>query len=51
MRYIELNPVRANMVSHPADYAWSSYRHNGQEGSPDKVIKPHPLYVQLNKHR
>jgi len=25
MRYIELNPVRANMVSHPAEYAWSSY--------------------------
>ena len=24
-RYIELNPVRANIVSHPAEYAWSSY--------------------------
>ncbi len=24
-RYIELNPVRANMVSHPAEYQWSSY--------------------------
>ena len=49
MRYIELNPVRANMVAHPADYAWSSYRHNGQ-GSPDKGIKPHPLYIQLAEH-
>ena len=29
-RYIELNPVRANMVSHPADYRWTSYRFNGQ---------------------
>ena len=25
-RYIELNPVRAGMVSDPADYTWSSYR-------------------------
>ena len=50
MRYIELNPVRANMVSHPAEYAWSSYKHNGQ-GSPDKVIKSHPLYIQLGKQQ
>ncbi|MGB5259913.1 MAG: transposase [Gammaproteobacteria bacterium] len=50
MRYIELNPVRANMVAHPAEYAWSSYRHNGQ-GRPDKVIKPHPLYLQLDKRQ
>lgn len=27
-RYIELNPVRAGMVSHPGDYPWSSYRSN-----------------------
>jgi putative transposase len=27
-RYIELNPVRANMVAHPAEYPWSSYRGN-----------------------
>ena len=26
MRYIELNPVRAGMVTHPADYPWSSYQ-------------------------
>ncbi len=25
-RYIVLNPVAAHMVSHPADYTWSSYR-------------------------
>jgi len=50
MRYIELNPVRANMVSHPAEYAWSSYKHNGQ-GSPDRVIKSHPLYIQLDKQQ
>ncbi|PLX47423.1 MAG: transposase [Desulfobulbaceae bacterium] len=28
-RYIELNPVRAEMVSDPADYRWSSYQVNG----------------------
>ena len=27
-RYIELNPVAANMVKHPGGYTWSSYRHN-----------------------
>ncbi len=30
MRYIELDPVRAEMVSHPAEYRWSSYRANAQ---------------------
>jgi len=29
-RYIELNPVRTDMVSHPADYRWPSYRANAQ---------------------
>lgn len=26
LRYVVLNPVRANIVRHPADYEWSSYR-------------------------
>ena len=26
IHYIELNPVRANMVKAAGDYAWSSYR-------------------------
>jgi putative transposase len=26
LRYVELNPVRAGIVRHPADYPWSSYR-------------------------
>lgn len=45
-RYIELNPVRAAMVDHPADYPWSSYRCNGQ-GQSDPLISSHPLYRQL----
>ena len=28
-RYIELNPVRAAMVSRPDEYRWSSFRCNG----------------------
>jgi REP-associated tyrosine transposase len=45
-RYIELNPVRAGMVKHPAEYRWSSYRANGQGGA-DSVTTPHGLYVAL----
>ena len=34
-RYVELNPVRAGIVGHPADYPWSSYRfHIGATSSP-----------------
>lgn len=45
-RYIELNPVRADMVSHPAEYRWSSYRTNAQ-GEVDALLRPHPLYEAL----
>jgi putative transposase len=48
MRYIELNPVRANMVNDPSQYRWSSYRHNGL-GQVDERIMPHPLYLSLDK--
>jgi putative transposase len=26
-RYIDMNPVRAGLVAHPSEYAWSSYHH------------------------
>ena len=45
-RYIELNPVRAQMVEAPDDYQWSSYSANGL-GSPDPLVDPHPLYTAL----
>ena len=48
MRYIELNPVRANMVSYPGDYAWSSYLHNAR-GKTDKLIQQHPVYQFLDR--
>jgi len=45
-RYIELNPVRANMVEQPQDYRWSSYA-NHALGKPDDLIEDHPLYLAL----
>jgi putative transposase len=45
-RYIELNPVRANRVAHPAEYRGSSYRANAQ-GEADALLKPHSLYDEL----
>lgn len=47
MRYIELNPIRACMVTHPGDYKWSSYQTNAQ-GKADSIITPHPLYLGLD---
>jgi putative transposase len=47
-RYIELNPVRANMVSHPRAYRWSSYRSNA-EGKMDPLITPHENYLRLGR--
>jgi putative transposase len=45
-RYIELNPVRAGMVTHPSEYAWSSYRRNAH-GEADALVTPHYLYGRL----
>lgn len=45
-RYIELNPVRAGMAEHPAEYRWSSYRANAQ-GESDALIQPHAVYDAL----
>ena len=47
-RYIELNPVRARMVEHPAAYPWSSY--HGNAGDRDiTLLTPHALYLALGK--
>ncbi len=47
-RYIELNPVRANMVEDPSDYPWSSYRHNAF-GIESALCTPHAAYLRLGK--
>jgi len=47
MRYIELNPVRANMVNHPEEYRWSSYLCNGLNKY-NKLITAHKVYEALD---
>jgi len=44
--YVELNPVRANMVKDPKDYPWSSYRAYAY-GKIDNLIDEHPVYPIL----
>ena len=39
-RYIVLNPVAANMVTHPEDHAWSSYRYTARS-----IKKPEFLLI------
>ena len=46
-RYIELNPVRANMVIKPEDYKWSSYNINAL-GLHSDIIVPHDQYLRLH---
>jgi putative transposase len=46
MRYIELDPVRASMVSHPGEYRWSSYACSGTDKA-NPLVSPHPLYDAL----
>ena len=46
MRYIELNPVRANMVAQPSEYQWSSYAAYAT-GKTYPLIEPHSLYQSL----
>jgi putative transposase len=45
-RYIELNLVRAGMVTHPRDYGWSSYRAHA-DGERDDLLTDHKLYRRL----
>ncbi len=45
-RYVELNPVRAEMVRHPREYGWSSYHYHA-EGKSDPLLTPHSMYQRL----
>ena len=42
VRYVELNPVHANMVNQPKDYVWSSARAH-LAGRDDKLVKVSPM--------
>ncbi len=41
-RYIELNPVRAGLVSNPTEYRWSSANAH-MVGADDDLVKVNPL--------
>ncbi len=49
-RYIELNPVRAAMVSSPEEYRWSSYGVNAWGDNSDTVV-PHDEYLNLGNDK
>ncbi|MCC7055185.1 MAG: transposase [Gemmatimonadaceae bacterium] len=46
-RYIDMNPVKAGIVHHPAEYEWSSYRALAL-GDRDELVSPHPTYTALD---
>ena len=46
-RYIELNPVRADIVKRPEEYKWSSYGVNAW--GDDSWLVPHEEYLRLGK--
>jgi putative transposase len=45
-RYIELNPVRVEMVTYPEEYRWSSYHANAL-GKESNLRTPHHEYLNL----
>ena len=47
-RYIECNPVRAQMVVQPGAYRWSSYRFHA-DGAADKLLSTHEEYERLGR--
>lgn len=48
--YVELNPVRANMVDDPMKYQWSSYQAYAY-GKKDAILDEHPVYLQLSEDK
>ena len=50
LRYIEANPVRARMVTNPADYRWSSYPCHGLRRD-DPLLSPFPEWEELGRNR
>jgi len=46
VRYVELNPVHAGMVTSASDYAWSSARAH-LSGNDDKLVKVQPMLERV----
>lgn len=47
-QYVEMNPVRAGMVTTPGAYKWSSHRANAW-GQASALLDPHPDYLALGE--
>ena len=47
IRYIEMNPVRAKLVSNPAEWRWSSARAH-LDGRDDALVRVGPLLEMVN---
>ncbi len=47
-KYIELNPVRAGIVTKPSEYVWSSYKFY-ERGEIDKIVDENEEYKELSK--
>jgi putative transposase len=47
-RYVEQNPLRAELVRNAADYAWSSYRHSAF-GIRNPLVTPHEIFTALGR--
>lgn len=45
-KYIELNPVRAGLVTNPKKYVWSSYNRHAY-GKEDVLVDMHELFLDL----
>lgn len=45
-RYIELNPLRAGIVTAPGEYEWTSFHHNAL-GRDELRLQAHPEYLAL----
>lgn len=46
MQYIDLNPKRAKIVSHPKNYRWSSYSYYAY-GEEDPLLTPPEIYLRM----
>ena len=49
-RYVELNPVRAKLVAHAAEWPWSSARAH-LSGRDDRLVKVAPLLAMVHDWR
>ncbi len=50
MRYIELNPIRANIVTSPERYRWSSFLANAGTRT-NSLVTHHPAYLALGDNQ